>query len=55
MCTSLEVTGVIQRSAEVTRQVSDDNGTSFVRTATVIPTGQVPAQIETPGRPSSTR
>lgn len=46
MCTSLEVTGVIQRSAEVTRQVSDDNGTSFVRTATVIPTGHGPLEAE---------
>jgi N-methylhydantoinase A len=46
MCTSLEVTGVVARDTTVERQVTSKAGTSYVRTATVIPVGHGPMEAE---------
>jgi N-methylhydantoinase A len=46
-CTSLEVTGVIGRSVDVGRRTaSSEDGSSFVRNATVIPVGHSPMEAE---------
>ncbi|WGY01667.1 hydantoinase/oxoprolinase family protein [Nocardioides sp. QY071] len=46
MCTSLEVTGVVARDTTVERRVTSKAGTSYVRTATVIPVGRGPMEAE---------